>query len=435
MKKKSIIILIAVVAVLAAGMISSHFFDWPVDSSETSGDIGKADRFSREMESEKLTNMEELLKNDTDFKDGIVVAQTVMQTRALQFASLVDMSNEVAGNIPAFAEVLKDMNEASKMVANVNNSLAEAAENLNAALSGEECPDLAQNTINAALAYTTLQKQNSLANRFIETTDKYLETAQGDDHLKLVRDQWLEYQRMTAALEGDKKSAEALANKGNLLAGDKALAAVADFDAVKQVITMRSSEMAKSMGITNEMARAIPEDVFQSTWEFVRSAATAMKNTDGAELKSNTDDGIERLFGNALEGAIKNATNDVASSIDKLGLFNDAQMKNVNIVEPAAGGMANRAELKNVDGVANPGSGMANAVVNYDAICCRAIASMAGAGRVVSSFEAVMRNTDAAMKSTVDMADRLCNSVNDVIQSTAAGDKATMGLHTGDMKQ
>jgi hypothetical protein len=419
MKKRSLIILIAVVAVLAAGLISSHFFDWPVDTSETSGDIGKADRFSREMESEKLTNMEELLKNDTDFKDGIVVAQTVMQTRALQFASLVDMSNEVAGNIPAFAEVLKDMNEASKMVANVNNSLAEAAENLNAALSGEECPDLAQNTINAALAYTTLQKQNSLANRFIETTDKYLETAQGDDHLKLVRDQWLEYQRMTAALEGDKKSAEALANKGNLLAGDKALAAIADFDAVKQVVTMRSSEMAKSMGITNEMARAIPEEVFQSTWEVVQNAVDIVSKTaNRAELKSNTD-GIDRLFESSLDQAMKNAPNDVSSSITKLGLFKYAQMKNVNIVEPAAGGMANRAELKNVDGVSGGISGAVNS---------RALVRMVdGANRVVSSYEAVMRNTDAAMKSTADMADRLCSSVNEVIQSTAAGDK-TMGL-------
>ena len=93
------------------------------------------------------------------------------------------------------------------MVNNVANSLAESADNLNAALSGEECPDLAQSTINASLAYTTLQKQNNLANRFIETTDKYLETAQGDDKLKLVRDQWLDYQQMTAALEGDKASA------------------------------------------------------------------------------------------------------------------------------------------------------------------------------------------------------------------------------------
>ena len=59
------------------------------------------------------------------------------------------------------------------------------------------------NAINAALADTTLQKENKLADRFIETTDKYLEAAEGDDRLKFVRDQWVDYQKMTAALEGE----------------------------------------------------------------------------------------------------------------------------------------------------------------------------------------------------------------------------------------
>ena len=171
MKKKSIIILCSVAAVCAIGLITSHFVDWSVNHDEADGDIGKAARFSREQVSEKLSNMEEFLQTDSAFKDGIVAAQVVMQTRAAQFGTLADMSNEAAGNIPAFAEVLKEMNANRELVNNVANSLAESAANLNAALGGEECPDLAQSTINASLAYTTLQKQNNLATRFIETTD------------------------------------------------------------------------------------------------------------------------------------------------------------------------------------------------------------------------------------------------------------------------
>ena len=228
MKKKSII-LYSLAAICVIGLICSYYIDWPVDFNEADGDIAKAAKFSREQVSEKITNMEELLQTDSAFKNDIVAAQVVMQTRTVQFGALVDMSNEVAGNIPAFAEVLKEMNANREMVDNVASSLAESADNLNAALGGEECPDLAQSSINASLAYMTLQKQNNLANRFIETTDKYLETAQGDDKLKLVRDQWLDYQQMTAALEGDKASAEALAKKGNLLSGEKALAAIANF--------------------------------------------------------------------------------------------------------------------------------------------------------------------------------------------------------------
>ena len=274
MKKKSIIILCSVVAICAIGLVTSHFVDWPVDTNEADGDIGKAARFSREQVSEKLSNMEEFLQTDSAFKDGIVAAQVVMQTRAIQFGTLVDMSNEVAGNIPAFAEVLKDMNANSEMVNNVASSLAESADNLNAALGGEECPDLAQSTINASLAYMTLQKQNNLATRFIETTDKYLETAQGDDKLKLVRDQWLDYQQMTAALEGDKASAEALAKKGNLLSGEKALAAIANFGIAERLALLRSCELAQAFKLPNTIGGKIRPQVLESE---ISSALLAQK--------------------------------------------------------------------------------------------------------------------------------------------------------------
>jgi len=160
------------------------------------------------------------------------------------------------------------------MVNNVTSSLAESAEKLNAALGGEECPDLAQSTINASLAYTTLQKQNNLANRFIETTDKYLETAQGDDKLKLVRDQWLEYQQMTAALEGDKASAEALAKKGNLLSGEKALAAVGNLGIAERLVVLQSCELAKCMRLRSQIGNAIRPRVLESE---ISSALLAQK--------------------------------------------------------------------------------------------------------------------------------------------------------------
>ena len=263
MKKKGII-LCTVVGICAIGLISSFFIDWPVDFHSADGDIAKAAKFSREQVFKDLSNMEELLQTDSAFKGGIVAAQVVMQTRAVQFATLVDMSNEVAGNIPAFAEVLKDMNAQRELVDNVASSLAESAEKLNAALDGKECPDLAQATINASLAYTTLQKQNNLATRFIETTDKYLETAQGDDKLKLVRDQWLEYQQMTAALDGDNTSAEALAKKGTLLSGEKALAAVANFDIAERLVVLQSCELAQAMKLPNQIGSVIRPKVLNT---------------------------------------------------------------------------------------------------------------------------------------------------------------------------
>lgn len=215
--KKGFIILISVVAVIIAGALLSRFVNWPVDTGETSGDIAKASRFSRQTAAESLSNLEELIRSDEDYKNAVVVSYVVMQTRAEQFGTLVDLSNEVAGEIPAFADVLGKMNEARELAANACASLLQAGESLEAILGGESRPEMGQQTNNAALAYTALQKQNDLATRFIDTADKYLAANEGSDPLKLVRDQWVGYQRMTASLEGDDKLEQKMAGKEALL--------------------------------------------------------------------------------------------------------------------------------------------------------------------------------------------------------------------------
>ena len=309
MKKKSII-LCSLVAICAIGLITSLYVDWPVDFSKSDGDIAKAAKFSREEVSKDLSNMEELLKTDSAFKDGIVVAQVVMQTRTVQFGTLVNLSNEVAGNIPAFAEVLKEMNAKREMVDNVASSLAESADNLNAALDGKECPDLAQSTINASLAYLTLQKQNNLATRFIETTDKYLETAQGNDKLKLVRDQWLEYQKTTAAIEGDKASAEALAKKSYLLSGEKALAAVENLDLNAKVAVLQSCEMAQRIKVPSQIRSDISSKALEkaqklfSVQDDVLSAKPPKKEKYNAMIGSASR--VMAAYSNALNNVVNN---------------------------------------------------------------------------------------------------------------------------------
>ena len=224
--KKGIVIIAAVAVVCAAGLALSQLVDWPVSANNAGGDIAKSSRFSRKTAAESLTNMEELIANDEGYKNGITVAYVVMQTRAAQFAELVDLSNEAAGDIPAFAGVLKDMNAVRGMAENVNAQLAEAGEDLNAVLGGESRPELTQHTINASLAYTNLQKQNKLADRFIETADQYLKTAEADDQLRLVRDRWEEYQLATAALEGDEAAAEKLAELSNVIGNEDQLSLI-----------------------------------------------------------------------------------------------------------------------------------------------------------------------------------------------------------------
>ena len=287
MKKKNIIVIVAsVLAVCVLGLLLSFLVNWPVKTDNAAGDIAKSSRFSRATKVERLSNLEELINSDENYKNGIVAANMVMQTRAAQFNALVDMSNEVAGEIPAFSEVLKDMNEVRPMIENVCMSLMTAVSDLDACLSGESRPDLTQNTINASLAYTTLQKQNTLADRFIDTTDRYLAAEEGDDRLKFVRDQWVEYQKMTAALNSDEKSAAELDEKGVLLASEKSVAALNSFDVAEQVTVLSFAKVAAVMDVDNQLSNSLSPEVIDGVFEAISYAAEqAIKS---AEIVANS---------------------------------------------------------------------------------------------------------------------------------------------------
>lgn len=235
MKKKKSIIYACVGAVVIIGFAISYFVEWPIDYNNASGDIAKSSRFSRQLADAGVSNMQELLQNDEEFKNGLVTAYLVMKTRAEQFNALVDMSAEVAGNITEFESVLKDMKETQPMINNVITSMEAAGKDLNAALDGETAGDLEQNTSNATLAYSTLQKQNKLAEQFIEVADNYLQKESGNDRLKFVRDQWLDYQQVTAALDQNEQLAKELGKKGYQLSEDKRAATLGSFDVSQQL--------------------------------------------------------------------------------------------------------------------------------------------------------------------------------------------------------
>ena len=415
MKKKSVIILCSVVAVCAIGLIASHYVDWHVDSDNASGDIGKASRFSREMTSEDLTNMEELLQNDSAFKDGIVAAQVVMQTRAVQFGALVDLSNEVAGNIPAFAEVLKDMNATLEMVNNVSTSLTESGNKLNAALSGEECPDLAQSTINASMAYTTLQKQNKLADRFIEATDKYLETAQGDDNLKFVRDQWLEYQQMTAALDGDQASAEALAKKGNLLTGEKALSCVSNLPLGYQVPILTSCHVVKSMNVDTQLSSALVLDNLAQVVKVFCSASEITMQSMASKGDALQNHEIEKIFRNAVTEIVKNSSNEVVSRI--LVMSNAQELASAQKLHNAQG-LANAQKLHNAQGLANTQRILS-------------VMKMSSVSKVMDAYSTAMNNRIfnpvMSQSQKIDLGNRVGEIIN---QTVTAGNNAKFDLRS-----
>jgi len=321
--KKGIIILSTVVLACAVGFIVSPLVDWPVDKDNASGNIAKSSRFSRKTAAESLSNMEELLATDENYKKTVVASHAVMQTRVRQFGNLVNLSNEAAGEIPEFASLLKEMNEASVTANNACLALLQAKSDINAALNGNECPDLAQNTLNASLAYSTLQKQNKLADRFIATTDKYLEKAEGSDCLKLVRDQWVEYQLLTAALDGDEKSAQALKDKGYLLTSGQSAATLQEMGPYTTLCIAAEESLLSAVGLEGNLSDALTDlnlsDVMNvQDGVIVRAVGGAVDS--GVELGGHIE--FEDVFNDVMDNLYNDSVTDLFG--EQAGnLFND----------------------------------------------------------------------------------------------------------------
>ena len=422
--KKGLIILSSVIAVCAVGLVISPLVDWSVDTGSTSGNIGKSSRFSRKTADEGISNMEELIVNDPDYKNGIVTAYMVMHTRAQQFSNLVDMSNEVAGDIPEYAEVIDEMNKVYVTVNNVCASLIRAGENINATLNGEKRPDLAQNTINASLAYTTLQKQNKLATQFIDVTDEYVKTNEASDRLLFVRDQWVDYQLMTAALEGDEKSAEALEKKGSLLTAEKSVAALGSFTIGQQISVLQSACISNTLDVENSVVRAVPDEVVSNVFNVVSNTAEMVANNintdqiNSVQVSEMTAD-LQRSFISNLSNTIESEQFVKAIGWDEAVVANQADAIQVVANQAdAAQVVANQAEAVQV--VANQAEA-AQVVSSFNVVGMQI-------GTLVSSFEQVSNNIKMGMKASDEMIrnDAICGELGSFIGETSIGQVASL---------
>lgn len=295
MKKKRTLTFALVGVAVVLALVASRFIDWNVDFENASGDIAKSSRFSRNTADGNVGNMKELIQTDEKFKNSVVTAYMVMKTRAEQFNALVDMSAAVAGDIQEFEPVLKELKAAQPMVKNVCASMEVAAKDLNAVLGGENADELEQNTSNAAFAYGTLQKQNKLATQFIEVVDNYQKTANANDRLKFVRDQWVDYQQMTAALTKDEQLAQELGKKGYLLSENKRGTTLSSFDVGSQMAIINNSVLENLFSVENALSSSIIDKAIKANPDLssvfaMNPSALVNANVQDATLNANVQD-------------------------------------------------------------------------------------------------------------------------------------------------
>ena len=340
--KKTVYIIFSVLAVCLVGVILSKVINWPVDNENAEGNIAKTSRFSRKTAEGCASNMQELLLSDEDYKGGILATYVIMKARADQFGALVNLSSEAAGGIQEFQPVLQDMKKALPTVNNVCASLQTACEDLDSVLGGGTPKNLEQDANNAALAYSTLQKLNKLADSFIETTDKYLQNADADDRLKLVRDQWVSYQQVTAVRADDARLAQDLEERGMLLDAEQSRNALNAFDSGSlehHSNIIPGAAVARMTELTNGLA-----DVFLEKGNLNSSELLGHRKIDPNTVRP------EEQLQNALQEGLQNSQLIVAGLENSMREVVLARPKTVNNSELNEGELRNNlqdAALKN----------------------------------------------------------------------------------------
>lgn len=315
--KKTVYIIFSVLAVCLGGVILSKVINWPVDIENAGGNIAKTSRFSRKTAEGGASNMQELLLSDEDYKGGILATYVIMKARADQFGALVSLSSEAAGGIQEFQPVLQDMKKALPTVNNVCASLQTACEDLDSVLGGGTPENLEQDANNAALAYSTLQKLNKLADSFIETTDKYLLNADADDRLKLVRDQWVSYQQVTAVLADDARLAQDLEERGMLLDAEQSRNALNAFDSgslehLSNIIP--GAAVARMTELTNGLA-----DVFMESGNLKSAELLGHRKIDSNTVRpeEQLQNGLQDVGlqnSQLIEAGLENSMREVVSA-------------------------------------------------------------------------------------------------------------------------
>lgn len=264
--KEGFIILILAVEIVLAGLILSMIAGCHADHEQSGGNTGLMMHDWDKFPTEPLDDMEEGLRCDTTYQQNIATAHTVMQARTLQFDVLSDLSSETAGNLTEFDDILHEIRATRPQLSNIYNQLVLSGEDLDAALSGKPCPDLKKHFINVSLAYATLQKQNILADRFIEAVDGYVRKNPAGDELKFARDAWVDYQKMTAVLKGDALSARKMKRKGYLLSSGQTREMLGTHKSiwVNRIPLMYAASLSNSLGVKNNLAMSMRQETLNS---------------------------------------------------------------------------------------------------------------------------------------------------------------------------
>ena len=282
---------------------------------------------------------------------------------------------------------------------------------------------------------------------------------------------------MTAALDGDKAAAEALAKKGNLLSTEKTLAAIADFGLANEMAIVSAAYLQDQFNVDSKVCNALPAGAMENLVSAIQTGSeTVAKKIQNGDVVNEAD--IEKLFSNPIHETLiagfttiqdlKNAGNAASKNLQNSGNAASKNLQNAgNAVSKNLQNAGNavsknlqnagNAVSKNLQNAGNASEKVLNmnkggGPVVFGNNITQITTMIASTGKVMENLEGVMNeritrgrnplgssNTSSEQlsnsnnnqsqklggKTTMD--NLLGNQIGRIIKSTAAGEKVTLG--------
>ena len=149
------------------------------------------------------------------------------------------------------------------------------------------------------------------------------------------------------------------------------------------------------MNVETKLSNAIPQQTLERICSVFRNAAevTVKSVNDGLALNNQE---VEKIFNNALDEAMKNASTEVVASMQKFGLNNVQKMANARIAVNA------------------------RTVANAQTLANAQIMKIGSASNVMSAFNAALNNAGKIQNLNQNQNFSLNQTIGNVISQTAA---------------
>ena len=204
MKTGSKICLFAGVA-LVVGYAAGSIIGWPnTNGGLMSGDIGKVNKFNKEVASPEIKALQEKLMTDEEYRNEMILSYNLIDLHFDSFADLVKTTAEVTGDIPEFSEANKKFKSLETKAFNIEQLSEKTMKSLSKLIEGKDAPEYEQLSHNSMIAFMQIGESKTEIKGFVESADNFLKGKDLKQYKKFAfaRDQWIAYLMYDAILNG-----------------------------------------------------------------------------------------------------------------------------------------------------------------------------------------------------------------------------------------